>query len=515
MIAKWNNKEFKLLESIELNKSSREVTYSDLKIDFSKKTINDLPYAQQEVKIYNKNNYLKFTGFVADCQLPELKDRETPKKELSLSLFSPRQMTTKKTITIITTDKLSNIIARILNPLYQDGFTLKEINIEEKIIKISLISRTIEEALNYLSKKYSLYWNINELKEITINSIEYQFNKPVKKHIDINNYKEQIKGFLSLTPSIENTDYANIINVKNARIFYAKTISRDIVLKQNDRLDFENPIDISLETAERVEKEIIKQGKRTVVTNLQINYNNTKSAFIKNIFNKDYSDNNGNSNQDIGKDDTQGKLFTLQMDSTFKNLATGVIYKGEDNITINNITSQTYLRYATMKLINWGEINKYTGKITQTGQIEKVLDVKEGWFTTEELIDYIRNTFTNNNKTTNQVKLLIDEDNGLEVGDRLEIDLEEYYTQGNFIITAIKENKEGNNPSLYNVELRNTNLLENYIDLFRSSTDKEEQTSQIEMEYIVEYAEEEKIKEVHEIQLNASKNNTLNFEIRG
>ncbi len=286
MIAKWNNKEFKLLESIELNKSSREVTYSDLKIDFAKKTIDDLPYAQQEVKIYDKYNNFKFTGFVADYELPELKDRESPRKELSLSLFSPRQMATKRTVTIITTDKLSNIITRILNPLYQDGFSLKEMNIEEKIIKISLISRTIEEALNYLSKKYSLYWDINEFKGITINSIEYMFNKTAKKNININNYKDQIKGFISLTPIVENSDYANIINVKNARVFYSKyQYDLNIILKKNDRLDFENPIDISLETAKRIEGNLIDQGVAVAVGNLQIIYNEDKEASIISKFN--------------------------------------------------------------------------------------------------------------------------------------------------------------------------------------------------------------------------------------
>ncbi len=202
------------------------------------------------------------------------------------------------------------------------------------------------------------------------------------------------------------------------------------------------------------------------------------------------------------------------MDSTFKNLATGITYKGESDITINYISSQTYLRYASMKLINWQEINKFKNIITPTGQIEKILDVREGWFTTEELIDYIRNTFTNNNKTTNQVQLLMDQSNDLEVGDRLEIDLVEYYTQGNFIITGIKENKKGNNPSQYNVELRNTNLQENYIDLFRSSSDIEEQTSQTEMEYVVEYVEEDTIREIHEVELDSKHNSTLNFTLR-
>lgn len=189
----------------------------------------------------------------------------------------------------------------------------------------------------------------------------------------------------------------------------------------------------------------------------------------------------------------------MTMDSMFKNLATGITYKGEEDITIDLIISDTCLRYANMKLINWHEINKFEGKITNTGQIEKTFDAKEGWFTVEELIEYIRNMFTNNNKETNEIVLNMEEKNGLQIGDRIEIDLEECLTKGNFIITSIQGTVEGNNILDYSVELRNTNLLENFIDLFRNSTDIEEKSSQTETEYVVEYAEEETIIETHNI----------------
>ena len=205
----------------------------------------------------------------------------------------------------------------------------------------------------------------------------------------------------------------------------------------------------------------------------------------------------------------------MTMDSTFKNLATGITYKGEGSVTINGISSQTYLRYANMKLINWHEIEQNEGKITPSGQIEKVLDVEQGWFTVEELVDYVRSTLKNNEKYTNQITLEYDKENNIVIGDKLEIDLPEYFTKGTFIVTDMNENKEGNNPINYTVEARNTNLLENFIDLFRSSSDIEEQQSQVELEYVVEYVEEETIKEIHEVNLDKSYNNTLNFKIRG
>lgn len=514
MYAFWNNKKYKIINSIEINKSSREVTFSDLTLDFSKCTLEDLPYAQQEVKIYDKNDNLKFTGFVSDYKLPELKKVVTPKKEFSLSLYSPRQLATKRTITIIRTATLTEVINQALSPLFSDGFTLNEINVPDVTITVKLISRTVEETLNYLSNKYSLYWNIDEFKNITINSIEYQFNKPVIKSININNYKQEINGMLSITPSVENIDYGNIINVKNARIFYEHIDSNsvNITLSKGDRIDFENPVDISLGTAERIAGELVNQGVSTAITNLQIDYNNSK-AYIICGFNTSGEIEEGRNIKNIATDDSTGALFVLTMDSMFSNLATGVTYKGEGTVTVKGISGQAFLRYANMRLINWYEIEQYAGKITPSGQIEKVLDVEEGWFTVSELIDYVRSKFTVNNKYTNQVNIKYDKENDITVGDRIEINLPEYFTVGNYIVTGITESTEGTNPTQYNLELRNTNLLENFIDLFRSSSDIEEQESQVEMEYVVEYAEEEAIQEIHEVEFANADNHTLNFNL--
>lgn len=513
--AKWNDKKYELIDTVETKKTSREVTYSEITVDISKCSIKDLPYAQQEIQILNREDKILYTGFVARFDLPELTDRDISVKRLQLELYTPRQLTTKRTITIITTDKLENIIKQVLSPMFNDGFTLTELNIPDTIVTVKLISRTVEEVLNYFSNKYSLYWNIDEFKNITINSIEYQFSKPVVKSININNYKDEIKGLISITPSVENVDYANIINVKNARIFYEHidANSMNVTLENGDRLDFENPIDISLATAERIAGELVNKGASTAITNLQIDYNNNSQAYIISGFNTSGEIQPGINIKDIATDDSTGAKFVLTMDSTFKNLATGVTYKGEGSITIKGISSSTFLRYANMKLINWHEINKYEGIVTPSGQIEKILDVESGWFTVEELIQYVRSLFVNNNKSTNQINIKYDKENDIKVGDRILIDLPEYFTQGNFIITGIDESKEGNNPSIFNAELRNTNLLENYIDLFRSSSDIEEQESQIEMEYVVEYAEEETIQEIHEVELINTSDHTLNFNL--
>lgn len=510
-----DNKQFKIIDTLEITKSSQEVQYSNLTIDFSKGTIEDLPFYLQEIKIKDdkNNNKIVFTGYLNDYILPELRLTDIY-RNLEISLFTPRELTTKKTVTIIRTAKLTEIINQTLAPLFAEGFSLKEFNITDKNVTIKIISRTVEEVLNYLSNKFSLYWNIDENKNITINSIEYQFNKSAKKEINEKNYKTEINGFISLTPTVENSDYANIINVKNARIFYESfsTEGLNITLKNGDRIDFENPLDISLETAERIAGQLTQEGLATAITNLQIDYNTNEQAYIKYGFNTTGEIQPGRNIKDVATDDSTNAKFVLTMDSTFKNLATGVTYKGEGPVTIRGISSQTFLKYANMKLINWYEIQKNKGKIIPSGQIEKILDVENGWFTVEELIDYVRNTFINNDKEVKSIKINTNKINEIEVGDKIIINLEKCLIKENFVVTKINETYEGNNYSFI-YELKNTNLPENYINLFRSSLDMEEQESQIETEYVVEYTEEETIQEIYEVKFANTNNHTLNFNL--
>ena len=83
MIARWNNKDFKIVNSIEINKSSREVTYTDLTLDFSKAKMEDLPFAQQEVKIIDKNKEI-YNEYCPN--LPQVQ-KLTEKREKAIDKF--------------------------------------------------------------------------------------------------------------------------------------------------------------------------------------------------------------------------------------------------------------------------------------------------------------------------------------------------------------------------------------------------------------------------------------------
>ena len=90
----------------------------------------------------------------------------------------------------------------------------------------------------------------------------------------------------------------------------------------------------------------------------------------------------------------------------------------------------------------------------------------------------------------------------------------EYFVEGNFVVTDINENTEGTFPTQYSIDLRNTGLTENFIDLFRSSMDNVEQTSQIQKEYVVEYTEDEGISEIHNYDFKEfNGNHSLNFAL--
>lgn len=50
----YSNKKFKIVNSYTINTSSRQVTFSDINIDFTNRTLEDLPIKYQEAQIKKK-----------------------------------------------------------------------------------------------------------------------------------------------------------------------------------------------------------------------------------------------------------------------------------------------------------------------------------------------------------------------------------------------------------------------------------------------------------------------------
>ena len=82
----YNNKFFKVIDEIQVKNSSREVKFSNLIIDFTDRTMDDLPVKYQECKILRgdvekesqllENGEVIYFGYINDYTLPTMKKRK-------------------------------------------------------------------------------------------------------------------------------------------------------------------------------------------------------------------------------------------------------------------------------------------------------------------------------------------------------------------------------------------------------------------------------------------------------
>lgn len=496
----YSGKYFKILNGFNLNTSSRQVTFSDVVIDFTGHTMEDLPINFQEVHII-ENNKIIYTGYINSFDLPSMKNQQQF-IELSLNLLSPMQMTTNKVVTVIGTYKLKDIVNKIFEPMILDGYVIKEMNIRDGQKTVSFLLETIEYIMNALSHSENLWWFINEKKEIFVNSLDYQFGLSPVMEITHNT---KIEGLLSVMPSVEAVNYSNVINVKNARVYFDssyysydtdenyKQLTLAKKLKNGDSIDFIYPVDISEDTIRRrIAKESNPYGQFAALSISTNDY--TMGIYVEMTKESSNYDKYVITNN-VGFDNEENKMFILKRDSFFSNLITGFTYKGESEQTITLILSLTALEYRKMKLVDSIEIEKNKGKISTSGIIEKTVDMNERWFFDNELIDEVRSMMSINSNQTNIVKLEFDYNHNLQIGDVVKLDLPNFFTQGDFIITDIAYSKS--NVENWIITLRSSDVLENYIDLFREKQAQEANTQ----EYSIMLAEyvEEKVNEVHEV----------------
>lgn len=220
----YNNKAFKILNQYGYKFSSNEVTFNDITIDFTNCSIADIPFKYQEIQIRQAEsedeiltNYIVlFTGYLDEIDLSEMKMREEF-REITLTLLSPLKMATKRNVSLIGTYEVKIAIQRVLQPLIDDGFTIKEINVTDGQITTNFVLETVENCMNNIGYKRNIFWNIDESKNIYVNSIDYLFGLQPAKII---NQDKKEKGLLKIQPKIENIDYANVINFKNVRLIY-------------------------------------------------------------------------------------------------------------------------------------------------------------------------------------------------------------------------------------------------------------------------------------------------------
>lgn len=531
----YNNKAFKILNEYGFKFSNNEVTFNDITIDFTGMSITDIPFKYQEIKIMQAesekdilNGTVLFTGYLDDIKLSEMKMKDEF-REITLTLLSPLKLATKRNVSLIGTYDLRTAILRIIQPLLDDGFILKELNVPDGQITTNLVLETVENCMNDIGFKRNIFWHINELKEIFINSIDYLFGLPKAKII---NQDKKENGLLRIQPDISSLDYANVINFKNIRLVYSEknTTSDDPQarkygyniypilrlnrnLKNGDIVNFDNPIVVDEELLRQVIKEKNEDnlyGEFYSVF-LTILMNEVYQEYKIKIYYEDNVDNGfvTEGNISFSNDEGEEGEVVLQRDSFFTNLITGFKWNGDD-ATVVEIKSDTALRYTTMRFMYSAEINKLKGIISQSGQIEKTIDYNEKWTTLPQLIDYARSLMTQNTNLVNEVVLEYDIEPNLEIGDIVEIIAPKFFIEGNFAVKDISYTYYNEIKQNWKITLKSSDFISTYIDMFRP-VEREENQSHIDTVILSEFVEE-KVNEVHSLDIDGS-THTLNFNL--
>lgn len=535
---KMGEKFYKIFDDFTTNKSSREVTFNNINVDFTGQTIDDLPIMYQECTIgnFNENGSVSevyFTGYINNYKLPDM-ILEDEDRILELELLSPMALATHRCVSAVGTFQLLELIDIILQPLFADGFVLKELNLPDKSISVNYLLETIEKCLNRLSNKNNFWWYIDENKNIYINDIDYLFSlNPTF------NYDDKWEGLFSITPSAEATDYCNVINFTNVRVYMysydfttVKGINKDgiiinpqtyelkknplfkkenIILNSGDTINFDHAVDT---TIKNITKSVNVNGGNELLEDInyvvfEMKCTNESNQTITVSAISDGSKIQLSSNLQFsgtGSSETEKKDFEFITDSFFSNLVTGIRYNGSEKIkSIESIISCSALMWTRMKFVNSEEIEKCKNKISLSGQIEKTIDLNETWKTLPELKNLAQSYMTVNSGQTNEVKLKVDNFKNINynlnfnIGNIVRMDKKSFFLKNDYIVTDISTRYEYSDKlyKTWEITLKSKNCLDNFIDLFRGN-EKQEINDKV-YNYIVSNYTENSLLEIHEV----------------
>lgn len=463
----------------------------------------DIKYPLRAKKKIIPTTYEKllYIGYIDTYDFGELRETDVD-NDINITLLSPMKLATLRTAIAIGTYTLKDLIeSRILQPLIDDGFKLKEINITDRQVTVNFLSETIEYCMNNLSNKFNFWWYIDEKKNIHVKDISLML---AEKTDLIYDDTHRIAGLEYIKPITNSDDYANVINFKNVRIYeysrlklngsaivethnplIKKQLNDDV--KKDNQIEFEFPVDIN-------KNNIVKSAKSngiidTIIYGIYVkgtySDNTTFSFFISyNTSNKVFE-----TSENLGLDGEENeKEFLLIKDSFFGNLITGFKFNNENkNIkSIEEIRSDSALIWNTNKFYNdKGMLNK-RGVISNTGIVELTLNMNESWKTIQELTE-IGSSYLNKNSLNYADELEIKTDcDVFEVGNTIYIN--KFLIDGKYVITEIQQIYE-NRDAEYIVKCKSANMLSNFVDIFRgeSSQESPDKTYQL---YVTHYEEE-------------------------
>ena len=540
LVLNYLDKFLKIENSLEVNNSSRETNFSSVVVDFSGYTESDLPVQYQEVTILDvsgsqlnqrevvemSNVKRLFTGYLESYDLPILINNWSD-VSLQLNLLSPYAMTSTRTVSLKGTYRLNEAIGKILQPLIEDGYTLKILNVVNTNVYINFSLETIENIMNNLSNNYNFWWFIDFDKNIYVEDLTEKFYNNVKETISNDNIPA---GLYGIKPSMDAIDYCNVINLKKVRMYipsaiwryrdfqtnytiitnpmielidYSLNTPKTITLKKGDQIDFVVPFDITLKNIEKcIEKSeaadleleypfLFEVG--TSVSGGGVNYYIQSSISYENgqlVFN------------DVGFQGTNYDnipTITLIRDSFFSNLITGFVYNGDETITgeIISLISISALAWVNYRVADLAKIENAMNKVSKTGIVEKIVDMNEAWLFEDEALEIANSHLKRSGAQNKKIILTFDINPNLNIGDTINLDLGNFFSRGTFVVTDSTFCFENDNSKNWSITLNDKNVLENFIDLFRSS-DLETDSNKV-ITDIINYNFSENFKEIKEV----------------
>lgn len=489
-------------------KSSQEVKFSNITCDFMNHSKDDLPIKYQEAKMLNdETNEVLFTGYVNSYDFGNMREVDVD-RDINITLLSPMALTTLRSAIAIGNYMLKDLIENvILASMIADGFIIEEMSIADKEISVNFLMQTVEYCMNVLSNKYNFWWYIDENKKIYIRDINLMFNKEPKLTYD--NEHRPI-GLEYLKPKITSADYYNVVNFKNVRVYslsvYSsvlptatydmnKLFDNNLVIGKDVQVDFNYPVDIKQENILKAYNSKQSKVGRIYPCGIFCNFDSSegdKTFRIEVVDNELFM----SDNISFQGDGQETKEFELIRDDFFGNLITGFIYHGSASITPKYITSDSALIWNVIRFFHSSEIQSKKGIVNDSGVVEKIVDMNEQWKTIPELQEIAVSSITNNLSNECEVEMRLDNDNGLKIGDLFKIDKGIFLIDGLYVITSIREQNKKNDTE-YTITLKNTNMLDNFIDIFRS-TEEQQPDDKVYNVAVIDYVEDS-IKEVHEV----------------
>lgn len=495
----YNNKAFSIIDEIVVREDTTDVTFNDIKINFTDCNITDFPLKYQEIAIKQceddedilTQGKVLFYGYVDGVRVSrnmQYKDNEP--REIEITLLSPFRMSMVRTTTLNGTFEVYEAINRACGALLNDGYKLGVRGVPNGWIHLNYNFESIYNVMNYICYKRNLFWYITRNKEIIVTSIDTLFaQNPVKSlfkqngvlYDSSNNQKIELNKTLnSIQPEIQNTDYANCLNLTNVNLIYNSistgTNATDYkmlpnvgagtgyIVNKGDVIQLDYPFVCS----ENYAKKLKEQGYQYSNV-LTFQWNNTEDgngqATITSNANSQFTYLVTNGAFSFSNEDRSTKIV-LQRDNFFNTMITALKWNGADNTEIRFISSNYALVPINYRYLNGLEIASMKDKVSKSGIIEKTIDMQGKWLTQNDLESYARNQLTQNTNVVNKVVLTFDTPQTMIVGDLVSIELDDFLTSGKFAVTSLTQTLRSEGEQIWRYELRDASLWANFISLF-------------------------------------------------